>query len=324
MCEKAPLFDDLTDGPRGGAACWLHTPDGVRIRSVFWNCANMGGDKGTVLIFPGRTEYAEKYGRAANELLARGFSSLAIDWRGQGLAERLLDDTNMGHVGAFRDYQRDVEAVLEEARRRGMPEPFFLIAHSMGGCIGLRSLMEGLPVRAAVFSAPMWNIQMALVMRPVAWVVGHAVSAMGAGRGYAPGTSQASYVNEAPFDDNTLTTDPEMWDYMKAQAAAHPEMALGGPSVHWVHESLSECRALERMPSPNIPTICFLGSNERIVDPRPIRKRMANWPGGRLEMIEGAEHEVMMERPPIRNRVFDQSTELFKSTLQDIEANLQK
>jgi len=44
--------------------------------------------KGTVLLFPGRTEYIEKYGPAAADFLARGFATVVIDWRGQGLADR--------------------------------------------------------------------------------------------------------------------------------------------------------------------------------------------------------------------------------------------
>jgi len=312
MCEDAPLFENLAEGPENGAACWLRAQDGVRIRAAFWPGDRAKGvDKGTVLIFPGRTEYVEKYGRTAQEFSARGYGALAIDWRGQGLAERLLDERAKGHVARFSDYQLDVQTVVREARRMGMPEPFFLVGHSMGGCIGLRSLMDGLDVQAAVFTGPMWNIQMAQLMRPVAWVMGHMMQALGRDHGYAPGTSQASYVNEAPFDDNTLTTDPDMWDYMRRQTGAHPEMALGGPTVHWVHEALLECAALERMPSPDVPTICFLGTNERIVDPRPIRKRMAQWPGGRLEMVEGAEHEVLMESASTRAKVLDQATALF-------------
>lgn len=311
MCDSAPLFDAMAEGPEGGHACWLTASDGVRIRVAFWPWTGEGRAKGTVLIFPGRTEFAEKYGRAAVDLAARGYASLAIDWRGQGLAQRLLDDPAMGHVVDFHDYQLDVAATVAAARKHGMPEPYYMIAHSMGGCIGLRSLMNGVDVKAAVFTGPMWNIQMASLMRPVAWVMGNVAGALGRDTGYAPGTSPVSYVNEAPFDDNTLTTDRDMWDYMRHQTGAHPEMALGGPSVHWVHQALTECRDLERTASPDVPTICFLGTNERIVDPRPIRKRMDSWSNGALVMVEGAEHEVLMENPEIRARVFDQAATLF-------------
>ncbi len=68
--------------------------------------------KGTVLLFPGRTEYIEKYGRAARDLYQRGFATLTVDWRGQGLADRMLEDARIGHVHYFTDYQKDVAAMI--------------------------------------------------------------------------------------------------------------------------------------------------------------------------------------------------------------------
>ena len=104
----APFHADLADGPPGGRAVWLRTADEVRIRAGLWR----GGDKGTVFLLPGRTEYIEKYGRAAGDLVARGWSVLTVDWRGQGLADRALADPMAGHVHDFAQYQRDLDAVL--------------------------------------------------------------------------------------------------------------------------------------------------------------------------------------------------------------------
>ena len=61
---------------------------GVRIRVGLWH---RQGPAGTVLLFPGRTEYVEKYGRTARLLAARGLATLVIDWRGQGIADRLVE-----------------------------------------------------------------------------------------------------------------------------------------------------------------------------------------------------------------------------------------
>ena len=96
------------------------------------------------MILPGRTECIEKYGRAARDLVARGYSVISIDWRGQGLADRPLADHHAGHVGDFSEYQQDLDAMLAEAERAGLPKPYFMLAHSMGGAIGLRGLVRGL------------------------------------------------------------------------------------------------------------------------------------------------------------------------------------
>jgi lysophospholipase len=305
----APFHAALADGPDGGRAFWLTASDGVRLRAAVWG----PGDMGTVLLFPGRTEYVEKYGRAAADLAARGYATVTVDWRGQGLADRPLADAMTGHVAHFRDYQRDVQAMVALAEDLALPQPFYLMAHSMGGCIGLRALMLGLPVRAAVFSAPMWGIRIAPLMRPLAVTLAAASLLLKRGHRYAPGTTATTYVAEAPYADNVLTTDAEMFGWMKAQVAAVPELALGGPSLGWLHAALAECRALAALPSPATPTLCVLGSAERVVDPAPIRARMARWPSGRLQLVPGAEHEVMMETPAIRTGFYDAAAALYQA-----------
>lgn len=305
--DPAPLHAGLARAPDGGAAVWLTAADGVRLRLATWRT----GARGTVLILPGRTEYIEKYGPAAAEFAARGYASAVLDWRGQGLSDRLLEDGETGHVLRFADYQLDLDAAFAALRDLGLPEPFFLLAHSMGGCAGLRALIRGVPVRRAVFSAPMWGIRMAAALRPVAWALAMGARGIGQGHRYAPGTGPVNYVAMADFAGNVLTSDPEMYAFMRGQIAAQPALALGGPSLHWVHEALRETATLRRLPSPAVPALTVLGTRERVVDPRPIRDRMARWPGGRLDLVEGAEHEVMMEAEPIRTAFYDSAAAWF-------------
>ncbi len=302
MTPEAPLFADMADGPPGGRARWLGTDDGVRIRAGLWQPP---GARGTVLLFPGRTEYVEKYGRAAADLARRGLATLTVDWRGQGLADRLTDDPMAGHVGRFGDYQRDVAALVDAARAMDVPRPWHLLGHSMGGCIGLRAAMAGLDVASCVFTGPMWGIRIADPLRPLAWSLAWGGRRLGVGHRYAPGTDAGSYVLTEPFETNRLTRDREMYDYMIGHLRAHPELALGGPSLHWLHEALKETRDLSGRPSPALPCLTLMGSDEDIVDTARIVERMAAWPGGRLEIVAGARHEVLMEDAATRARLFD-------------------
>lgn len=311
MTDSAPFFADVAEGPVGGHAIWATASDGVRLRLGIWP----DGAKGCVLLLPGRTEYIEKYGRAAEELRRRGYATLSIDWRGQGLADRAYADRMVGHVGDFAEYQRDFDLLLTLADRLGLPGPRFVLAHSMGGCIGLRALMRGAPVKAAAFSAPMWGISMAAWMRPLAHVLSSLSGPFGQAYRYAPGTGGQTYVIDAPFQGNVLTTDPDMWDYMRRQVAAHPDLALGGPSLGWLNAALKECGSLSMMRAPDYPVITALGTAEKVVDVAPIHMRMAGWPGGRLDIYPGAEHEVVMEQPDHRSRFFDAATALFDAQL---------
>jgi lysophospholipase len=300
--SAAPLYTDVSPAPLAGAAYWTTASDGVRLRLGVWHPK---AAKGTVLLFPGRTEYIEKYAPAAGDLAARGFATMVIDWRGQGLADRMLDDVRTGHVQTFLDYQMDVVAMLAAARELNLPEPFFLLAHSMGGCIGLRALHAGLPVAAAAFTGPMWGIRISPHLRPVAWALGRMMPVLGHGHRLPPGTVPEPYVMTADFDDNTLTSDRAMFEMMRAQLTAHPELSLGGPSFVWLREALDETLALARLPSPPVPCNTYLGTHERIVHTGRIHDRMALWPNGTLHMIDGGQHEVLMENAAIRSDIFD-------------------
>ena len=308
--KQAPLHAEVADGPDDGRAYWLAARDGVRLRAAVWNAR---AARGTVLLLPGRTEYVEKYGRAARDLAQRGYATVTLDFRGQGLADRALADRMTGHVQDFAQYQHDVDALIEFSDQIGLSGPRYLLAHSMGGCIGLRALIRGLPVQAAVFTAPMWGISMAAWMRPVAQALSTASTWFNLAHRYAPGTGGRTYVLDTPFHGNVLTSDPEMWAYMQTQAQRHPDLTLGGPSLGWLHAALGECHALAGLPSPACPAFCALGLAEKVVDTAPVHLRMANWAAGRNELYPGSEHEVLMEVPATRTRFFDAADLLFRS-----------
>ncbi|KEJ89304.1 alpha/beta fold hydrolase [Sulfitobacter donghicola] len=309
--SPAPLFTDLHAGPEPAAAHWTTTSDGKKIRLGVWTPE---GARGTVLIFPGRTEYVEKYGPAAAEFASRGLASLAIDWRGQGLADRLIDDPLVGYVEHFTDYQKDVAAAMRAARELNLPRPYYLVAHSMGGCIGLRAVMEGLPVQAAAFTGPMWGINIAPHLRIPSRLLSTFMPKFNQGHRLVTGTLSEPYVLSSPFDDNMLTTDQEMFDMMRDQVTAHPDLQLGGPSYTWLREALTETDHLAERAAPNLPCITFVGTNERIVDIPRIHQRMESWKGGQLRVVEGGEHEVLLETPDIRTPVFQEISGLFLNT----------
>lgn len=101
---------------------------------------------------------------------------------------------------------------------------------------------------------------------------------------------------------------------MRDQINAHPKLKLGGPSYVWLREALAETKHLSQRAAPNLPCIAYVGTNERIVDVPRIEARMESWKGGQLRMVEGGEHEVLMELPAIRQPIFDEMAALFLNT----------
>ncbi|WP_044007708.1 alpha/beta fold hydrolase [Jannaschia sp. CCS1] len=310
ITEPAPFYEAVAEGPANVAASWVRAADGTRLRMAVWPTPNQeGGSNGTVLMFPGRTEYVEKYGRVASDLAENGYGMVAFDWRGQGLADRPPHRRDMGHVLTFDEYRQDVTAFLKAMEPMNLPKPWFLIGHSMGGCIGLRALYDGLDVEAATFTGPMWGLQMSNLLRTLQPAITKLAGPMGFGKTFAPTTGPWEPLE---FEDNSLTTDRDQFDYMFRQTDVHPELALGGPSLSWVKAALWETEDLMEKTPLDLPALAIVGTGEQIVDVDAARTRMASWPKGSYLSIEGGRHEVLMEADPLRDQSLDAILALFR------------
>jgi lysophospholipase len=303
----APFFADIAQAPTPAKVICTIAQDGTRLRIGLWHA----GPKGIVAIFPGRTEVIEKYGRVIRDLHKAGYGAAVIDWRGQGLSQRLQNQPLLGDVENFGLYQKDVDAYRSVLESFAPAAPRFLLAHSMGGCIALRALINGFSARAASFSAPMWGLPLAPKTR-------RAVQAMTAALRFAkldlrevPGAGIEFRLWENPFNSNELSGDLETYNWMQAQVQAHPELRLGAPSLRWLVAALAETVALRPLPAPQLPTYCGLGTRELLVAPEAISSRMEGWRGGRLRIFEGALHELLMERAAIRTPFLQDTLALF-------------
>ena len=296
----APLHEDVADAPKGGRAYWATTSDGIRIRYAVWD-----GPKGYALIYPGRTEYIEKYGQVICKLAERGIGCVTLDWRNQGLSDR---QAKTGHVLDYSEYQRDIECVLDRVDI-GTPH---LLSHSMGGLIALRSLQKKMPVKSAVFSAPMWGMGLPYPIRSTVKALAVGAKMLGFGTSKVIGTQRGSYIQNADPMDNSLVSDPRGAKWIQRQLNTHPELALGGPSWAWLNASHREINDLKSFPLPDCPTITFLGSDETVVNPQATRDRASGTGNGKLVIVNGAKHEVFMEAPQIQGVLWDELDALWK------------
>jgi lysophospholipase len=305
VSQAAPFHQLPGDTSRPADAYWLTADDGVRLRIAVWDSRD-APVRGSVLLFPGRTEYVEKYADFALSLAAAGYTVMAIDWRGQGMSDRLQADPRPGHVGEFADYQRDVIEMVVAATEMELPQPWHLLSHSMGGCIGLAALHDGLPVRSAVFSAPMWGINLRQMPHRLALGIAYLAGRLGhGGRAAQRGRAADTYMLDEAFSANLLTGDIDEWCRLLRQAAAWPDLMTGGATFNWVSKALNECTRLAGLPALDLPSLTIFGTDEQIVSTAAIRARVAAWPQARLLEIQGGKHELIMCTPERRQRFFE-------------------
>ena len=300
---------ETLDLPSGGIA-WdetllLEASDGVRLRGAVWRGENAGsGTRGVVLLLSGRTEFLEKSAAPAAELVARGFTVASVDWRGQGLSQRLVDPALKGHVGVFTDFHLDLAALTAHPAVAGVAGPRLVLAHSMGGAIGLGAIARGLIAPdAVILSAPMLGIAMHPILRPVSAVTLWIARRLGKMAAWPPfGPVDAPYVF-TDFEDNVLTGDQMMFDWMAAALRRNPALQLAHPTLGWMDAAFSEMIWLDRNGRLGCPGLCLLGSREAVVDPRAVRAG-AGRIGAELVEIEAARHELLIEAEPMRGQAW--------------------
>ena len=309
MNLDASFLNNVFKWPQATNTSYKATTDGIRVRTSFW-AAN--DPVGTVFVFPGRADYIEKYGGLANFCLSNNLNIIAIDWRGQGLSERLLDDKNIGHIEDFKNYQNDVEVMINEAKDASLVKPWIIFAHSMGGLIGLRTLHDNPVFEKVVFTSPMWGIQMPPILKSGASIIMSLISLIGKMETYAPTTSPETRILNEEYEFNKLTSDIRNFKLLRQQLIQHPDLQIGGPSSAWVSAALDEIQFQIGKEPPITPALCFLGEKEEIIDNLAVREFCKNWESCDLISIPDAKHDLLMEKKMILHSLFEKLEKFIK------------
>jgi lysophospholipase len=288
--------------PPGALVEELRAVDGIRLRAARW--IPEAPARGTVALFSGRTEFIEKYFETIGQLRDRGFVVVALDWRGQGGSERQLKNPRKGHIDDFSLYERDLNALVRQTLEPHCPRPWFGLCHSMGGAILLRIAEAGrCPFDRLVLSSPMIAVAGLRAPKLIRGLV-EGLDALGLGGAFAPGGGN-SIGAFAPFVGNVLTSDPVRYARTASIVRAEPSIALGGLTIGWLHAASRQMQRFEDPDFPRattVPTLVIASGADRVTDTRATERFSERLRAGRLIVIEGAQHELLMERDVFRDQ----------------------
>ncbi|MGQ0532836.1 MAG: alpha/beta fold hydrolase [Caulobacteraceae bacterium] len=288
--------------PEGAEEHWLEGRGGVKVR-VLTAPSTRGQARGSVIVAPGRTEFIEKYFEVIRELQGRGFAVFCIDWRGQGLSGREVENSLKGHLATFDDPVNDLSTALKLLADR-LPRPYIGLAHSMGGAIMLRALQtRRIELDAAAFSAPMWGIA---GVSDVAKKYVRFMVSLGAGGQFAPNVEKKW--KRENFKKNPVTHDKARHDRCQGLIAEEPRLALAGPTIGWVAAASDATEAIVvpgSLAHLRIPVLVATAGEEQLVDNASHATVAEQLPDARHIIIEGAKHEILMEVDPIRAQFWD-------------------
>jgi len=258
--------------------------------------------KANIVISSGRTEGMLKYQEFIYDLNNNGYSVYILDHRGQGNSQRLLKDSQIGHVNKFDDYVKDLHQFV--SRYLPKDKKKILIGHSMGGAIA-SLYAEEYPVEfnGLVLSSPMH--QPDLIGRSLTTLICNLVENRKRDIDrYIIGESSydSSFVS---FEKNILTHSKVRYEITKIAFEIEPETKIGGPSVRWVAEACAGGeRSVTNAHNIKIPTLLLQAQNDKVVNKEP-QDIFCSQIGSLCTeyQIDGAYHELFVEKDSIREKV---------------------
>jgi lysophospholipase len=284
---------------------WV-TSDGWQIRRIDWKPAAVS--RGALLFLPGRGDHYEKYLETLEYYADAGWVVTAIDWRGQGGSGRLLADRHVGHIDDFGTWISDLGAFWQDWKA-STPGPHVVLAHSMGGHLAMRALVEkAIDPKAVAMSAPMLGIQTGGL--PLA--VNHAFAKMMCKIG--KGEQGAWKESEKPMSpmslrEKILTHDDDRYQDELAWWKIRPEVKLGPPSWHWVERAITSIRMLDepgRLESVNTPIVLLATTADQLVSTPRIIEDSKRLP--KVETLifgKEAAHELLREADGVRDQCLE-------------------
>ena len=258
--------------------------------------------KQAILLLNGRSEFMEKYKEVVQELIAKGFSVFSLDWRGQGMSHRELENREKGYVRNYDDYLSDLEIfykkIIEPTKL-----PVIILAHSMGGHIALRFLHSKHPaIKKAVLVSPMIDIMTSPFPEFLARIMADIACATGFSESYVPGGGNYEY-GKIKFKGNDLTHDKKRFLIQEREIKKNPRLAVGDVTWAWLKASFDSIHILKskRYTSEiSTPILLISAGKDSVVSISAQQKICSEMPCCTFVSIPGSFHEILHETDAIR------------------------
>jgi alpha-beta hydrolase superfamily lysophospholipase len=239
-----------TDGPRPTCAdVAFLSLDGTHLQGRYWSHPN---PRGVLLISHGMGEHGGSYRRTAESLVeALEIDVLAFDYRGSGRSSG-----KRGFVRHYADLTLDLAASNRWAANERPDLPRFLLGHSNGGLVAIRTVLHhNLGIAGLILSnpsirvaahAPAWKVFLAEILLRI-----------------APRTTMRTGLS-----NDQLTHDPEVMAEIQADPLRHGR--ISAPMYFGMVSTGKMAR--DRSAEIRIPTLMIIGGSDPIIDPESGRR----------------------------------------------------
>ncbi|MCB9763096.1 MAG: lysophospholipase [Alphaproteobacteria bacterium] len=248
----------------------LSSADGTKLAIRRWEPADT--PRAPILLVHGLAEHLGRYVHVAEAFTTAGYDVTGLELRGHGHS-----GGKRGHVNRWSDYSDDVRAAAAS-----IGEPFFLVAHSMGGLVSLATLCEPMnPLcRGLVISNPLLGVA---VQAPKIKELG--------GRLLSRILPSLSMTNEIPTEH--LSRDPEV-----VRRYEEDPLVYSTITPRWYTEMLKAQEAVFAHASAyRLPVLLLVGEADKLCSPEASLRffDQLGAPDKTLKRYPGYYHELFNE-----------------------------
>lgn len=269
---------------------WI-SGDNKKLFGQAWKVS--GKPKGIINIVHGIGEHSSRYEKWAEMFVEKGFSVLAIDYRGHGRSEG-----KRGHSPSYEGLMNDVSVLLYQSEILFPGVPKFLYGHSMGANLALNYILRKTPLIYGIIVTSPW-LRLAFEPPKNKIMMGNVLKHL------MPGLLQSTNLNvEHLSRDNKVVKD------YKEDELVHDKMSIGqffsvNEAGYW---------AIENAHKIYVPILIMHGSDDQITSPQGTLD-FAKGSNGltTLKIWDGGMHEL--HNDIIRNEVHSFITSWLEKTV---------
>ncbi|MRX72381.1 alpha/beta fold hydrolase [Bacillus lacus] len=256
--------------------------------------------KATIVCIHGAAEHCGRYMWLAEMWRSSGYNVIMGDLPGQGLTTR-----RRGHISSFDEYINEAGLWIAEAEKSGLP--VFLLGHSMGGLVVIRSLQEHHhAVSGAILSSPCLGLK---------YKPGKALNVLSLGLNkIAP-----DMLFESKLSIDMATRNREVQDEDE-----NDSLFVTKVSVRWYRELLGAVSlAFEKINAlPDVPLLIMQAGEDKIVDREAVKGwfNLLNSSDKSYREWNGLYHELFSE--PERDKVFKAALHFAEGKLTEKEGEI--
>jgi alpha-beta hydrolase superfamily lysophospholipase len=282
------------------------------INVAFRHAAN---PKGLIFVVQGRAQYCREWIEFSDHMIDEGYSFATYDPQGQGLSFTHLSDRRH-HIYSYGEEVQDLEFVIKKIRedRRFEGIPWVAVGHSKGGNTLLRYLDQTIdhprqPFNAMAQISPATGIVypnrfLEMINRPLVT----SVTLLGLDQRYVLNITGPHSLPRYKMHIDAITSDPVAQAVQYTLFEQNPETICHGATWGFVRELLKSSRQLQQggvAESITLPSFWILGENEQINDNQSMIDFHDRMPNSELRVYDGAQHQIHMETPKIKDRMYD-------------------